>query len=55
MKASRIVLLSGAAFLALLIIFALILMKISISRDLGTPAMEGARLNGADRAYSSLL
>jgi hypothetical protein len=46
MKASRIVLWSGAAFLALLILFALILMKVSISRDIGAPPETARSLSG---------
>jgi len=46
MKASRIVLWSGAAFLALLILFALIIMKISITRDMGAPPETVRSLSG---------
>ena len=46
MKASRIVLLSGAVFLALLIIVGLVLVRVSVRRDMGQPATEEVFLSG---------
>jgi Putative auto-transporter adhesin, head GIN domain len=52
MKTSRIVLWSGAAFLALLILFSLILMRISISRDLGSPSVNVVTVSGESSEIS---
>ena len=46
MKTSKILLFSGAGFLALLIIIVLSVMKISIAKDINRPSIEAAQLSG---------